>query len=64
MMEGNQQSFQQLNFTDCNYEEEAIQCQFNTIFLQKYFVNVQLKKLVQEVFKAAEFFLQRAVLHQ
>ena len=43
--------------TNCNYEEDA-NSSHNTmsISLQKYFVNVRLKTLVQEAFKAAEFF--------
>ena len=43
-------------------EEENSTHNTMSISLQKYFVNVQLKTLVQEGFKAAEFFLQRVVL--
>ena len=64
MMEGNQQS-NNSNLPIPTMNEEAnsfkIQCQLNTIFLQKCFVNVQLKILMQRTFKAAEIFLQRVV---
>ena len=59
MMEGNQQYFNNSS-TDCNYEEDA-NSTHNTMSMQynisaKYLYECAAKILVQEAFKAAEFF--------